>query len=262
VIADELLICASDNLVETYFRLGLTAPKAGIWEDEGFRACLGGFAHPICNFAVKLRLDPWSARRLAALARARNRFHVYVLPDDRPSYLQEILQRVGFHPIYSMISMLADSRRKDSPAEVLRAESEAARDRIADFMVRQFFMRQDGEFRNQVRWATFAAKDLDLHYVLERGRPIAAVMLSRSADVLGIYNLCVSPGRRRRGIGRSLVDWCFDVANKEGRRPTLQCDPLLERWYSSCGFRSIGRINVFSLPQSDRNQMKDATPVL
>ncbi len=260
MIADELLICASDNLVETYLRLGLAAPSSGVWEDEGFRACLGGFSHPICNFALRLRLDPWSARRLQELARSRRSFHVYVLPEDQPSYLEEILIRADFRPTYHMVSMVGEGGIGDE-IEIMRAESDAARDRVSEFMARQFFMKQGAEFRDQVRWATFAAKDLDLYYLLDRGRPLAAVMLSRSPGALGIYNLCVASGRRRRGIGSSLLRWCQTVAYEERRQPVLQCDPSLEQWYASFGFRPAGRIKVFSLLQPDRIDIMDTGSV-
>jgi ribosomal protein S18 acetylase RimI-like enzyme len=251
VIAEDLRECANDNLVETYFRLGLAAPQSGVWQDEGFRACLGGFAHPICNFAVPTDLDPWSAKRLHHLAKARPDFHVYLLPRESAAVSEETLRRADFGPVYSLVSMSADPKTKPiskgSNLQMRKAEDQPSRDRIADFMARLFFAHHPISFRERVKWSTSKAQDLDLFVHSEKGRPVATVMISRSPGTLGVYNLAVAPTRRNEGIGTELVSWCLELAFAESRSVILQCDPNLAGWYSSLGFSSLGRIKVFSL---------------
>jgi ribosomal protein S18 acetylase RimI-like enzyme len=255
VITEDLRECANDNLIETYFRLGLAAPESGIWQDEGFRACLGGFKHPICNFAVPDQLDPWSARRLQALGRARPAFHVYLLPQNSTAVCEETLRRADFRPIYALVSMSAtpsgSPRSSSGRLQMQQAVDERSRDRVAAFMAQLFFGNQERSFREHVRWSTSEAKELDLYMQVERGKPVAAVMLSRSPGSLGVYNLGVAPASRNKGFGTELLSWCFDLAASESRRVVLQCDQSLAGWYSSLGFSSLGRIKVFSLLQPD-----------
>lgn len=246
MIAADLHACASDNLVETYFRLGLAAPQSGIWEDEGFRACLGGFDHPICNFALRLRLDRWSAQRLQALAVARPSLYVYSLSGEPPELGDQLLWRVDFREIHCLTTMIADAQRADC-IEMAPAVSVDDRNAVSSFMAGIFFASQDRTFRESVRVVTTSARDLELYKFESGGRIAAGVMLSRTPGMLGIYNLSVAASKRGRGLGSSIVRWCQDLAAQEGRTLTLQCESSLERWYSSFGFRQLGRVKVFSL---------------
>ncbi len=262
MISEENRDAANKNLEETYFRLGLAAPESRLWDNEGFRACLGSYEHPICNFAIQLRLDPWSARRLQTLASARHAFHVYRLPGDQPEYLEELLGRFDFFQVYSLDALIAEPESASEELEPAEANDDLARRSISEFMAMQFFGRQGAQFRQQVQEATFSADDLTFHYVAERGRVVAAAMLSRTPGMLGVYNLCVSPNRRRRGLGSSFVRWSKSLAYREGRAVTLQCDPGLVEWYARFGFRAYGRIGVFSLLKPDGLAIMETGSVL
>ena len=251
MIAEDLLHLAGTNLVETYLQLGLATPEAVVMEDEVFIACLGSYPHPICNFAVRLRLDPWSARRLQAVASARSTFHVYVLPEDQPTHLAELLARADFGRIYALESMAWEGGAAEASIELAEATDPITRLSTAQFMTRQFFGRQTEEFQSQVRQATSGAEKLGLYHYADRGKTLGAVMLSRTPGTLGVYNLCVLAGSRRRGVGTRIARWCQSVAVIERRTVVLQCDSSLAAWYSKFGFRSLGRVEVFSLLKPD-----------
>jgi GNAT superfamily N-acetyltransferase len=242
---EEVVRAASTNLIRTYFRLGRATPGARVLEEEGFRACVGEFEHPICNFAADLDLSPWSARRLRTLASARGAFNVYALPGDQPGHLEEILVRAGFRKTYRLVQMVAEPLPAAYGIQVEEAKVQRERAEVARFMADQFFSRQPERFRRKVADATATATDLDLYGLFEREARLGAVMLCRSEGALGIYNLCVASPNRGRGRGGDLVRWCLAQAQDE--LVTLQCEPRLEGWYESLGFRSIGNVEVFGL---------------
>lgn len=237
---------AARNLVETYFRLGRATPGAQEVREPGFRACLGEFRHPICNFAADLDLDPWSVRRLKQLALPRGTFNVYTLPVDRPANLSGLLERAGFRMTYRLVQMAAAPEEIASPALDLRSpESEEERTAIARFMADQFFSRQSTQFRGKVADATATAEGLELFELWDRRERAAAMMLCHTGDAVGVYNLCVASAFRGRGVGRALVRWAR--ARAAGLPVALQCDGRLESWYRSLGFSSLGTVDVFCL---------------
>jgi len=240
---------ASDNLVDTYIRLGKAVASSRVSEEASFVACHGPLDHPICNFAARLNLDPWSARQLRDLASSRIAFNVYAMPGDRPEHLPELLERAGFQRSFELIQMIAEDPEPGPPIEMRPARSSGERLAVAKFMCEQFFSLQNYSLRKRIAGATAAAEGLDLFDLTERGQPVAAVMLGHGGGVLGVYNLCVASARRGRGIGRAVLDWTLTVARETNRAVTLQCDPLLEGWYRYRGFTVVGRVGVYSLPK-------------
>ena len=238
ITADHSL-AAIQNMADTYTRLALAIPDSQPIEDSGFQGCIGCEPLPICNFAVQLRLDPWSAYRLRTLGEQREGFHVYVSPGDQPAYVEDLLRGADFHKVYELAAMIA--RPRSEPSEDLsKAEDYAKRCEVARFMTSQFFPKQNDNFCERVSFATAQACALDLHHLSHRGKIVAGIMLSRSEGMLGLYNLCVASTSRNRGLGSAVLGWCMDTASIEGRTVTLQCDPSLEGWYASKGFVSFG----------------------
>ncbi len=243
----ELRVAASDNLTRTYLALGLATPKSEVHEEDGFISCVGEFDHPICNFAARLNLDPWSARRLYALASSRGAFNVYHQPGDGPEHASELLERSGFRATYRLVQMVAEPLEVENDIEMVRAGAFLERVEVARFMADQFFSRQSSPFRRKVAEATGSAAELNLYSLLDRGLRAGAIMLCEEQGMLGIYNLCVSSSKRGRGLGGSIVRWALDKALHENRSTTLQCDPRLEGWYECFGFRTIGAVDVYNL---------------
>ena len=243
----EVAAAGAENLRQTYLSLGLAVPGASMVEDEGFVACVGTFEHPVCNFAARLALDPWSARRLRDLAVARPSFHVYALADDQPSHRTELLKRQGFRVAYRLVQMAAAPDDPGPYLELARVDSVADRQKVATFMGTQFFIRQPASFRQRVAAATAHASALDLYELTERGHRVGAVMLCRASGVVGLYNLCIAAARRGKGLGQAVVAWTRAQALAEGKSLCLQCDARLAGWYEHLGFRRVGVVDVYSL---------------
>jgi len=250
---------ASDNLLRTYFSLGLAIPNSTMIAEDGFKACVGEFDHPICNFAAGLHLDPWSAKQLKHLASNKRSFNVYVLPGDTPRHLGELLHRCDFRVSYRLVQMVAEPVGSHHGPRVLAAESHEKRLDVARFMTEQFFNRQSETFRQRVAQATADAKGLDLYELLAYDRRCAAVMLCPGDSVVGIYNLCVAAANRGVGLGKELTAWALSEAFKAGKVVTLQCDSRLQPWYVNQGFRSTGMIDVYTLPKSTRSDIMNVT---
>jgi len=242
---------ASLNLWHTYLSLGLSLPGSRFAEEPGFKACLGVQDHPICNFALQLSLDPWVARRLERLASERPSFRIYLAPGDHPDHAQELMIRSGFRESYSLQIMGCDGLPEEIDLPIQRVYTVDDRREIAEFMAAQFFGVHKPEFRSTIAEATFLAEDLELYRLGDRGRPMAAFMLARSGRSLGLYNLCVNARFRSRGMGSRILSWCRNIAFAEKRSVVLQCDASLECWYLKNGFKSLGSIHVFSLPNHE-----------
>lgn len=240
---------ASQNLIGTYFRLGAATPRAQLWQEDGFRICTGDFEHPICNFAADLRLTPWSARRLVEIAINRPSFNVYVLPGDEPRHVRELLQSAGFRLGHCLVQMSAEPKYRPTSVSLKEAACPNERARVARFMVEQFFGRQPNLFRRRVADTTCAASELPLYTIEERGRILAAVMLSDEGNVVGMYNLCVSASLRGKGWGSELVHSVLNLAAARGKAVVLQCEPGLQSWYSNLTFSAIGDVAIHSLPK-------------
>jgi predicted GNAT family N-acyltransferase len=246
-IGGDVADAAAQNLAETYLRLGLATPGAAELREPGFRGCLGQYDHPICNFAVNLDLEPWSARRLADLARPREAFNVYILPGDRPGHVAELLERAGFERSYVLRQMAAAPSDVDSNLELHQVSQLQDRHAISQFMADQFFSNQPHLFRRRVVEATAHAEDLELWAYLRDGKPVAALMLSPHAGALGVYNVCVASRQRNRGYGSSLMRWALNEARRRDLPVVLQCDPRLESWYARQGFVGLGELDVRAL---------------
>ncbi len=244
--AEDVRLRASENLIETYMSLGLATPGAEMIQEEGFTGCVGPLQHPMCNFATRLDLNPWSARRLTQIASTREAFNVYCLPTDGPSYVGEVLTRAGFHISYRLVQMVAIPSA-DEGFETMVEVAPEDRATVARFMADQFFSRQPGSFRQTIASSTAASSQLELYATREKSRIQGAVMFSQTEMMLGCYNLCVAAGSRGRGLGSSIVRFALAEAHRRRVAPTLQCEPRLEGWYSSFGFRSFGTIDVYTL---------------
>jgi len=254
---EEIHTGASDNLLRTYFSLGLAIPNSTKIEEAGFRACLGEFDHPICNFAARLRIDPWSAKQLATLAANRKSFNVYALPGDSPRHLSELLRRCDFRVSYRLVQMIAEPVHRHYGPHVIRADSAAKRLNIAQFMTDQFFGRQTENFRRRVAQATTDAVELELYELIAYDRVSGAVMLCPGDHVIGIYNLCVASISRGLGLGKELTSWALSEAFSQGKMVTLQCDARLQPWYEAQGFRATGMIDVYTLSKGGRGDIID-----
>ena len=140
----DLSLAAAENLYRTYFSLGMATPGSKFLKEPGFDACLGNFDHPICNFASRIRLDPWVAHRLVELAVSQGAFNVYSLPGDQPEDVDlrdELLIRAGFRKSYSLRQLAVEPGPVGDGVPLQKAETLEERREIASFMAGIFFGR-------------------------------------------------------------------------------------------------------------------------
>ncbi len=256
---EEIVLACSENLLQTYFSLGLAIPNTTMIQEEGFRACVGEFDHPICNFAAGLNLDPWSAKQLRELAAKKKVFNVYTLPSDKPRHVGELLYRCDFRVGYRLIQMVAEPAGRHYGPHMRMAETAERRIETAQFMTEQFFNRQSESFRQRVAQATADASNMEIYELLVYDRRCGAIMLCPGDGVLGVYNLCVASANRGVGLGKELTAWALSEAHKRGQIVTLQCDARLQGWYSNQGFRTTGTIDVYTLSKSVSSDIMNAT---
>lgn len=238
---------AAENLRATYLALGRAFPGAEVRETDDYVALLSDLPHPSGNFATRLRLDPWSAGELRALAAERPAFQAIALSDDGPEHLSELLRQAGFHVAQRLVSMVATPAFGLASLELAPVEEDDDRRRTGRFVADAFFAREPLLLREAMATAIGGAPSLAVYAHRVRERPVASVTLSRAAGMLGVYNLCVAGAHRGKGMGSAVVGWCLAQAAAEGRPACLQCSPALEPWYLRHGFVRKGTITVWSL---------------
>lgn len=80
-------------------------------------------------------------------------------------------------------------------------------------------------------------------FVLEKSGAIVAfaVIVPRDDGDTELDGLFVEPSMWRRGIGRSLVEHCAEVARAGGSNKLhVVGNPYAERFYLACGFKMVG----------------------
>ncbi len=244
---DAPLHAASENLLATYWTLGMQAPGARRYAREGFEACLGDWPHALCNFACRLNIDEEGLQRLWLLAASRPQFQVYALPADRPVDLAERLHLAGFSLFYRQHQLVAHPTESPEGLPLKEVWGPAERARVSRFMMSQFFPLRRQRFRREIAMATTSADSLRLFVYEPQGLPLAAAMVSETPGVLGVYNLCVARTARRQGIGRKLVQSLFSMAIRQNCLVTLQAQTSLESWYHAFGFETVGFVEAFGL---------------
>jgi len=251
----DLSLAAAENLHRTYFALGMATPGSKLIHEAGFDACIGNFDHPICNFASRIKVDPWVAHRLLELALSQGAFNIYSLAGDLPEDIHlrdELLVRAGFRKSYGLRQLAAEPGPVGEGVPMEKAESMEQRRDIATFMASLFFGRHSSNFRRRVAEATMAATELDLYSIRPRDETIAAVMVAEDEQIVGLFNLCVKTHAQGRGWGKAIVAEVMRKAFEKNKPVTLQCDELLSPWYESLGFRRIGSVDVYALPDERR----------
>lgn len=239
---DDLAARSARNIERTYLAIGRRTPGARTVCGEGWVCCLSDLDHPICNFGVvrsDSEFDADGLRRLIADKKAFNLYSFRSLPADD----LDRVRGMGFAPTYRLLQLFRAGALEGPAAELAEAEGQE-RMRVAEFMVRQFFFRQSRAIRQNISQAT-AECELPLYWSNWQGQTVGAVMLCPEAGVLGLYNLCIDPDMRSRGLGSATVRAILRVASQYERPVVLQCDAVLESWYGGLGFSKLGTVEVF-----------------
>lgn len=248
---NELLRLSRENIAETYLELGEKATGSRIALSPAFDLCLAPIDLSFCNFALRLRLDQHpngpveAAEELASHSRRKRTFRVFMTSGDTPPDAGPILASVGFGPSHSLVQMAATPNGSTNRIEWVECTEYPERLAITEFMVGQFFGRQGAGMRNHIISATVQSCHR-LFKIERRNRIVAGVMLTGMESAVGLYNLCVQPAERKKGLGGTVVRSVLALASELGLPTCLQCDRSLERWYRSLGFGSIGMVQAFS----------------
>lgn len=234
-----------ENLVQTFCDFGL-ASGGQIEEYPHYLLCQGSLSHPIANFAVCRTPNSNDAIHLARHAASRTSFQLYAV-DALPT--PEILERAGFQRSYRLVHLAADPipvvDRTGGPS-VLEAPP---REPAVDLMVQCFFTRYSPSERQAIRSALIRS-DVPIYGIQELGRWVAVAFAPVTEHQMGVYNLCVLPEFRGRGLGRQFVSALRMKA--EDRTVALQSDINLQNWYRQLGFSPQLTLSVYTFNPRNR----------
>lgn len=233
--------------VATY--LGLVEPINGavISKPAGFTLVRGPGAFSFCNFAAEFDAEN-SKDAVAALIEQSGEcagFYVFVMTGDKPEDLSETLLAEGFELRQELTSMVWEPVECQAGPSLDRVTDQNDRSFVTKFMCEQFFARLPIEAREAIAAATAASRN-QIFKIGESETPQAAVMLVPGSGSIGLYNLCVRPGLRGQGIGKSVVESIKSGAAQNGIKVVLQCDRSLVPWYQGLGFQTVGSVRAYT----------------
>ncbi len=235
-----LVRLAAENAATTYAFIAAELPGSEIESGPGWVRAQGPLPHSACNFAMALESEA-IPECLAFVKEDRARLLYTFTGGSDPAHDPDVRR------VHRMSVMVEESAPVAHPLPELEL-ADADRAAIARFMAHQFFRNMSREFRDEIATATTNADALELVAFQRPGakRIIGALMFGRSAEMIGLYNLCVDSSERDRGVGRRMMRWVSERALAEGRRLTLQCDPSLVPWYRDQGLRELVDMHVWS----------------
>jgi len=247
-----LLAACRENVVETYLGLALATGGVSIRREPWATISTSEEVHSLHNFSLGIDLSAHHASQSAALEELvqlcvrRPSMRVFSMTGDRPDTLTSQLLLRGFrgHPELAMLAREEPATSRDFILSTAHLPRE--RHRVAEFMVSQFFYGQPAASRRRVIESTTRSM-FDLAYVGELRHPAAAVMLSRTANSLGLYNLCVAPSQRNQGLGSQVLEASMAVADDLHVPLVLQCARDLAGWYRARKFHDSGNLQAHSL---------------
>ncbi|WUD72160.1 GNAT family N-acetyltransferase [Streptomyces sp. NBC_00510] len=104
-------------------------------------------------------------------------------------------------------------------------------------------------------FAMFAAPELSkvegiTHYLAwVDGVPVGTGMAAVSGDLLGVFNIAVLPGHRRRGYGQAITTEIVRAGHEVGAATAYLYSSMMgEHVYSSAGFRVAEMLTTFTAP--------------
>jgi ribosomal protein S18 acetylase RimI-like enzyme len=222
---------------------------------RAFQGYTSAIPHAIGNFAIDLRLDSAVVRSLARLASEHSHFQIYHLPTDEPEYVRDLLTNGGFAETYGLeLFGTLDPQplglhEGDPKLEIIESKEQHARLRTMEFIAAEFL---PGNQRPTQHWmveATAKARELELFNLMVEGNWIGGFMLAEFGDGIGLYNLCIKARYRRRGYGRSAMNFFLGRAKEREKHAILQSDPTLSNWYDQLGLIKLGRMQTYSFQE-------------
>ncbi|MCH8274801.1 MAG: GNAT family N-acetyltransferase [Armatimonadetes bacterium] len=234
------------NVSETYLALAGGIPDTHIVRSPAYWLCTSSFEHPIANLAVRLDLSPRDADELAHEARENPVLRIYVLPEDEPPHLRDMLRERNLADVHRLTGMVLEQAPTKAEEVARRAEGPAL-DRAIRFIIDNFFWSTPGGTRDRLVEAVRSAVGVphEFYVIEDDAGVLSAATLTLTGEVAGLYNVCVRPAERGRGIGSKVVLQLASAVRRRGLHLVLQCEPSLAAWYGGLGFESVGEAGVF-----------------
>lgn len=248
VVDPALAYLGRQNVVWTYIELARTLPAAQVDRTEAFASCIAPINLSFCNFALDFdanRLaDPGEEARLDEISEGCPSFRSFHIPYREDDPVARWLSDRGWKCQHALVQMGWTPQGGETGPVLRRCEGEAERLAVADFMVDQFFWRQEPGMKRIILDATVAS----CHDLWRYGETAidAAVMTTRTAGSLGLYNLCVRRALRGAGLGTALVRSIQEMARSAGAPVVLQCDVGLQGWYEQADFKKTGILESYA----------------
>lgn len=246
---DDRLFAARENLIETYWRLGLTVGDLTNHQQTPFRLLTSPRPLSVANMALDFQdRDPAQVRAhlhdLREVAVRYPSFRVLSCDGD-PVDLVQFAPAVGME-VENRLHLLTASLPRQSDLTLSEATESLDRVRIAEFMVDQFPHRRNPELRALIVRANSQAEHR-LCYLGAPSHPQAALMLSETPSGVGLYNLCVAPKLRGKGLGSQLFCWAEKWASERTKPLVLQSFPQLLPFYERQGCVVVGEFRSLRL---------------
>lgn len=246
---ENLPFAGRENLLATYCSLADGNELTTVVTEEGYTSAHGPVHLSFCNFAAGFDDTPGHLGRMIALgerARRQSGLWVFVTDADRPVEINADLMAQGFVRRQRQTQMVATAPMARPGVKLIPAETPEARQDTARFMADQFFLRTGPLGRRDIASATARSDRALWRCEGQGGLLMGAVMMSESASAVGLYNLCIAPDRRGRGLGASIVATVQEFAADRGKPLVLQCDPPMEAWYARLGFADFGHVTAYT----------------
>ncbi|MCB0825572.1 MAG: GNAT family N-acetyltransferase [Armatimonadetes bacterium] len=242
-------LAARENVIETYLELARAVPQSEIEWRSDYVVVRGPSSLSFCNFAARFEASHpvhGLAEEIADLSHHWPGFWIFVTDGDRPTDLSERLIQAGFMVRQTLSQMIwePDGVEYEEFGQVM--EGLVPRREMARFMADQFFVRTPQSIRAEIAEATARSTHRLISVRDEIGAFLGGVMMSRTPNSVGLYNLCVSPQFRHKGMGSSLVREVQTQATALGVPVVLQCHGPLIEWYETLGFRTVGQLRAFT----------------
>jgi ribosomal protein S18 acetylase RimI-like enzyme len=231
-------------MTETYFSIAQSAPGSTRYIADGIMGWFSEINHPATNVAVIARPTPKSLLELRTQKDIHGPFTSYVLPTNDDSAVLEMATRAGFTTAGRIHLMFLKPRPQRSAPELDFLTDSNDRFDLTYFLARQFFFEMDDSFSTMIAGLTAKSSRCEL-IQFRRGVVLeAGAMVSQVGDTLGFYNIAVSPERRHRGVGGTVLSHLIGLAGARECYAVLQCGDTLVEWYERLGFRRYGTVTM------------------
>ena len=225
-------------MVETYFALAKSALGSCRFEDEGIIGCRAESDHPAANFSIVARPNLPAITRLSKI----KSHTAYVMPTDQTGSVLEMMKANGFSSGSSLSLMFLRNPTTGIDLDLETVDGFSFRYEQTMFMANQFFSSAGNSFCEGISTMTALADRCEILRLPGRSSPSAGAMLFQLGQVLGLYNISVSPESRGKGLGSNLVRSLAGIAASRNCTATLQCHETLVPWYERLGFRKYGEV--------------------